>query len=132
MIVGIGVDVVGVPRFAALLVRRPGVADRLFAPEELAPAGRPLSMASLAARFAAKEALAKALGAPPGLAWRDAQVVRDRAGRPRIAPSGSVAAEMARQGVAVLHVSLSHDAELATAMVVAESTPGRASDPGVW
>ncbi len=59
MIVGIGIDVVDVERFGLTLERTPALRDRLFTPAEAA-----LPLASLAARFAAKEALAKALGSP--------------------------------------------------------------------
>src|SRR5207245_4844001 len=62
VIVGVGIDVVDVDRFARILSRRPALAERLFTPAE-----RRLPIASLAARFAAKEAVAKALGAPAGL-----------------------------------------------------------------
>ena len=66
MIVGIGVDIVDVGRLWAALERTPALAPRLFAESERG--GRP---ESLAASFAAKEAVAKALGAPPGLHWTD-------------------------------------------------------------
>ena len=69
-IVGVGIDVVDISRFEDALRRTPGMVERLFTPAE---ADRPL--ASLAARFAAKEALAKALGAPGNLDWHDAEVV---------------------------------------------------------
>ena len=116
MIVGIGVDVVDVARFMESLERTPGLRERLFAPLE-----RTLSPASLAARFAAKEALAKALGAPEGLQWHDCRVVKDAAGRPHFELLGSVAAAAAALGVTTYHLSLSHDAGIASAMVVAES-----------
>ena len=80
-----------------------------------------LALASLAARFAAKEALAKALGAPVGLSWTDATVHRGEHGRPHFEVTGSVAARAAELGVRSLHVSLSHDAGVASAVVVAES-----------
>ena len=69
MIVGVGIDVCDVDRFAESVERRPGLVQRLFTPAE---AERPV--ASQAARFAAKEALAKALGAPSGMSWLDAEV----------------------------------------------------------
>ena len=115
MIVGVGIDVVDVARFGESLERTPGLRARLFTPGE---ASRPL--ASLAARFAAKEALAKALGAPVGLAWQDAEVVSESSGRPVLAVRGSVAARAAELGVTSLHVSLSHDAGIASAVVVLE------------
>ena len=116
-IVGVGVDVVQVERLERALARTPGLAGRLFTPGEQA-AGR---SESLAARFAAKEAVAKALGAPGGLRWQDAEVVRDPSGRPRLVLHGGVAEEAAAQGIATWHLSLSHDGGIATAVVVAES-----------
>jgi holo-[acyl-carrier protein] synthase len=116
-VVGIGVDVVDVSRFDETLRRTPGIADRLFTADERAVA-RP---ERLAARFAAKEALAKALGAPTGLDWHDAEVVRAADGRPTLRVTGTVAAAAARLGVRSWHLSMSHDGGVAIAMVVAES-----------
>jgi holo-[acyl-carrier protein] synthase len=116
VIVGIGVDVVEIARIQAALSRTPGLAPRLFAQSE-----RDLPVDSLAARFAAKEATAKALGAPPGLAWTDVQVRRDDSGRPQLAVSGTVARAARILGVSRWHLSLSHDAGVSIAMVVAES-----------
>ncbi len=127
MIVGLGIDVVDIARLGAVLRRTPELAARLFtAAERDAAAGRTTPVASLAGCFAAKEALAKALGAPAGLRWTDAEVVRDTAGRPHLQVSGTVAAEASRQGIGTWHVSLSHDGGLCVAVVVAE----RADRPG--
>ena len=115
MIVGVGIDVVDIDRFHETLERTPGLRDRVFTPAE---AVRPL--ASLAARFAAKEALAKALGAPAGMHWHDAEVRTDDDGRPWLEITGTVAAQAARLGVQSLHLSLSHDAGIASAVVVLE------------
>ncbi|HEV2346956.1 MAG TPA: holo-ACP synthase [Actinocrinis sp.] len=115
MIVGVGIDVVDIARFEASLERTAGMAQRLFTPGE-----RELKIASLAARFAAKEALAKALGAPGGLHWHDAEVTNEPSGRPMLTVSGTVAARAAELGVAAFHLSLSHDAGIASAVVVAE------------
>jgi holo-[acyl-carrier protein] synthase len=115
VIVGVGIDVVDVGRFGATLARTPALRERLFTVEE-----RALPLASLAARFAAKEALAKSLGAPAGLRWLDATVVKDAAGAPSLVVSGTVAARADELGVEHLHVSLSHDAGIASAVVVAE------------
>ncbi len=114
-VVGVGVDVVDVARFADSLTRTPGLRTRLFTVAE-----RNLPVASLAARFAAKEALAKALGAPAGLSWHDVEVAREDSGRPRLDVRGSVAEAAEAAGVRSWHVSLSHDAGTAVAMVVAE------------
>ena len=75
MIAGVGIDVVDIARFTQALTRTPSLAGRLFTEGE---SGLPAH--SLAARFAAKEALAKALGAPRGLLWTDAEIVTSPAG----------------------------------------------------
>ncbi|MFK5582059.1 MULTISPECIES: holo-ACP synthase [unclassified Serinicoccus] len=118
MIVGVGIDVVDISRFAARLEANPRLGERLFTEEELG-----LRPASMAARFAAKEALAKALGAPVGLRWTDATVVRAGDGRPHLRTTGTVAARAARLGVERFHLSLSHDAGIASAVVIAEGEP---------
>ncbi|MGW1889408.1 holo-ACP synthase [Streptomyces sp. NPDC002004] len=120
-IIGVGIDVAEIDRFAASLERTPGLAGRLFVASELMlPSGERRGVASLAVRFAAKEALAKALGAPPGLHWTDAEVYVEDSGRPRIRVTGTVAARAAELGVSAWHVSLSHDAGVASAVVIAE------------
>ena len=113
---GVGIDVCDVDRFAESVRRTPALVRRLFTPAE---AERPL--ASQAARFAAKEALAKALGAPSGMSWQDAEIVTDEAGRPEFRITGTVAAKAAELGVGTIHVSLSHDAGIASAMVICEA-----------
>ncbi|MGH3682341.1 MAG: holo-ACP synthase [Natronosporangium sp.] len=125
MIVGIGVDVVLVERFTGALTRTPLLADRLFTESErFTGSGNPRSPESLAARFAAKEAVAKALGAPAGLRWHDCEIVSDPDGRPWLTVSGTVAAAAAERGVDRWHLSLSHDGGIASAMVVAEAGRG--------
>jgi holo-[acyl-carrier protein] synthase len=122
VIVGVGIDVVGVQRFAASLARTPTLAARLFTPaERVTAAGRLRSAESLAARFAAKEALAKAVGSPGTLRWHDAEITVRGSGQPVIAVTGTVAAWAANLGVDRWHLSLSHDAGIATAVVIAES-----------
>ena len=119
MIVGVGIDVVDIGRFTAALDRTPALSGRLFTERE-----RRLSPHSLAARFAAKEALAKALGAPRGLLWTDAEVVSDPSGRPSLHVTGTVRAAAQAAGVTHWHLSLSHDAGIASAIVIAEALPG--------
>jgi holo-[acyl-carrier protein] synthase len=121
VIVGVGIDVAEVERFAAALERTPGLAERLFTVgERELGSGEPRGIASLAARFAAKEAVAKALGAPAGLSWLDAEVMTEESGQPRLMVTGTVAARAAELGVKHWHLSLSHDAGVASAVVVAE------------
>lgn len=123
MIVGIGVDVVDVPRFERQLARTPALRERLFTEEE-----RDLSLRSLAARFAAKEAIAKALGAPPGMMWHHCSIPRPAHGdgRPEVRLTDSVRDRADELGVTHWHLSLSHDGDVATAYVVAER---RETDP---
>ncbi|WP_149825901.1 holo-ACP synthase [Streptomyces tailanensis] len=120
-IIGVGIDVAEIDRFRAAMERTPTMAERLFLPSELLlPSGERRGIASLAARFAAKEALAKALGAPAGLHWTDAEVYVEPTGQPRLRVTGTVAARAAELGVSSWHISLSHDAGVASAVVVAE------------
>jgi holo-[acyl-carrier protein] synthase len=121
VIIGIGIDVAEITRFAAALDRTPGMAERIFTETELLlPNGERRGVASLAARFAAKEAVAKALGAPGGLRWTDAEISSEDSGRPRLSVTGTVAAHANALGVRSWHLSLSHDAGIASAMVIAE------------
>jgi holo-[acyl-carrier protein] synthase len=115
MIIGVGIDVVDVARFGQTLHRTPRLLERLFIESE-----RSMGLNSLAATFAAKEALAKALGAPAGLHWADASVLRDEDGRPHLRMWGTVEARASALGVHELHVSLSHDAGIASAVVIAQ------------
>jgi holo-[acyl-carrier protein] synthase len=115
VIIGVGIDVVDVRRFGESLERTPAMRERLFTPAE-----RELSLASLAARFAAKEALAKALGAPTGMGWLDAEIVNAPSGDPCFEIRGTVLARATELAVASVHVSLSHDAGIASAVVVLE------------
>ncbi|WP_267242914.1 holo-ACP synthase [Streptomyces sp. PR69] len=121
MIIGVGIDVAEIDRFTASMRRTPGMAERLFLRQELLlPSGERRGFASLAARFAAKEAVAKALGAPAGLHWTDAEVYVEDSGQPRLRVTGTVAARASELGVRAWHVSLSHDAGVASAVVIAE------------
>ncbi|MDQ7992436.1 MAG: holo-ACP synthase [Propionicimonas sp.] len=115
MIVGIGIDVTQVSRFTAAAARE-GLLERIFTESE-----QDASIQRMAGRFAAKEALAKALGAPTGLVWTDVEVRRDEAGKPYFACTGTVADRVAELGIANLHLSITHDAGIAAAVVVCEA-----------
>jgi holo-[acyl-carrier protein] synthase len=114
-IAGIGVDIVDLARFERAVSRTPQLRDRLFAESE-----RGLPLRSLAGRFAAKEALIKALGDSTGVRWHDMEVVNDAHGNPAFRLHGAVAEVVARQRITVIHLSMSHDAGVAIAQVVAE------------
>ncbi|MCU1593610.1 MAG: Holo-[acyl-carrier-protein] synthase [Frankiales bacterium] len=116
MIVGVGIDICEVARLARALERTPALMDRLFTPAEQDVQ----KLESLAARFAAKEAVAKVLGAP-GLPFNEAEVVSADNGRPSLVMHGAVAEAAAAAGITRWHLSLSHDGGMATAMVIGES-----------
>jgi holo-[acyl-carrier protein] synthase len=116
VIVGLGVDVVDLARFERAVSRTPRLRERLFAESE-----RALSLRSLAARFAAKEALVKALGDAEDVHWVDMVIASDHTGNPSFVVSGPLGGLHERRGIAALHVSMSHDAGVAVATVVAEA-----------
>lgn len=120
--IGIGVDVVEIERFRTSLLRTPTMRERLFTPAELeyvAPKADPVP--SLAARFAAREAVMKALGLGLGaFGFHDVWVERAVSGAPSLGFAGR-ALELAEEaGVARWHVSLTHSDLVAVAYVVAE------------
>ena len=122
MIVGIGVDVVDLARFERALSRTPALKARLFADAELVSGERVLALRSLAGRFAAKEALIKALGESTGIRWHHMQVVSDAHGNPSFELTDAAASVARKHGVTSVHLSMSHDAGVAIAYVIAEGT----------
>ncbi|WP_206476888.1 holo-ACP synthase [Microbacterium sp. KRD172] len=118
MIIGTGIDLVDIPRFERTMSRTPRLMERLFAPSE-----RTLRLPSLAARYAAKEALIKALGGSDGVHWTEIEIASEPAGRPHFLLTGSTADAVTGKGILKLHLTMSHDAGLATAFVVAEGEP---------
>jgi holo-[acyl-carrier protein] synthase len=110
MIMGLGIDVVDIERFEKSIKRNKDLTLRIFHTNELT-----LPIASLAARFAAKEALFKASSIPKSNNWTDIEIVKEK---PRFNFHGSIKGAM--QGMTV-HLSLSHDAGVAIAMVLIEN-----------
>ncbi|PXA80916.1 holo-ACP synthase [Auritidibacter sp. NML120636] len=115
MIIGIGIDMVDINRFAGQLRKAPKLKERLFTPPE-----RELNLQSLAARFAAKEAVAKALAAPGGMNWQHCTIGAEASGQPYVVVTETIADIAEAKGVRRWHLSLSHDGGWAAAMVVAE------------
>ncbi len=114
----VGVDLLDIDRFERALARRPRLAERLFSEAERAYAeGRARPVMHLAARFCAKEAVAKALGLT-GWSFRDVEVVATGAA-PEVRLSGSAARRAAEQGVTA-HVSLTHTDTVAGAVAIAD------------
>lgn len=118
---GIGIDSVDLPRFAAVLERRPSIATRVFTPAEQAFAGRMANpVPSLAARFAAKEAVMKALGVGIGsIDWTDVEVVRAAGDAPRLSVTGRAAVLAGAMGVSGWRISMTHTDTVASAVVAA-------------
>jgi holo-[acyl-carrier protein] synthase len=118
VIIGTGIDLVDIPRFERTLQRTPRLLERIFAPSE-----RGLRLPSLAARYAAKEALIKTLGGSDGVHWTEIEIASEPSGRPHFVLTGSTAAVVEERGIRTLHLTLTHDAGLAAAFVVAEGEP---------
>jgi holo-[acyl-carrier protein] synthase len=125
MIVGLGVDVCSIERMRSALDRH---GDRFFSricseSERADLTGRDVATA-LAGRFAVKEAFAKALDGARGVGWHEVQVRRLPSGRPSLELSGNAAAMVAKFGADAWHVTITHDAGVAVAVVILESTRG--------
>lgn len=130
MILGIGIDLLEVPRMERELRAGNGLADRLFTPREIEYCGSKRHPARhLAARFAAKEAVFKALGIDgrEGLRWRDVEVVSGPNGVPSIRLHGEMRRLAVERGIDSVHLTLTHTRELAAASVVLQ---GRLRDGG--
>jgi holo-[acyl-carrier protein] synthase len=123
MIVGVGTDLVSIPRMRAVLARyRDRLCRRLYTAEERAEGEeRPLPELHFASRFAAKEAVLKALGTGrgAGVAWREVEIVGPRGRPPEVKLSGRARLVAEEKGIRYLHLSLSHDGDYAVAFVVA-------------
>lgn len=119
--IGLGIDAVEIDRFRMVLGRRPGLAERLFTAGERAyAAGQADPAPSLAVRFAAKEAVMKALGVGLGaFRWTDVEVVRLAGGAPTLQVTGGALALATERGVGRWLVSLTHTSPTALAVVAA-------------
>lgn len=131
MILGIGSDLVDIPRIGRAIERHgERFLTRVFTKGERARAeSRGARLASYAKRFAAKEACSKALGCgiSDGVFWQDMEVVNEPGGKPRLALSGGAKRRLARllpEGhEAVLHLTITDEYPMAQAFVVIEALP---------
>ncbi len=124
MIIGIGIDIVDIRRIKDA-EKRWGrrFLDRVFTEREIKYAMLHKSPHSrLAARFAAKEAMTKALGTgfTGGITWKDIEVLNKDSGRPEIILHGKVREIAESMEVREIHLSISHDGDYAVAQVVVE------------
>lgn len=121
-IVGIGLDLVKIARVEAMARRwQDRFLQRVYTEDEQRASFRRASpYASLAGRFAAKEAMLKALGTgwAAGVSWRDIQVLNEVGGRPVATVRGRTGVLVQQAGVTRIHVSLSHDGDYAMAEVI--------------
>lgn len=120
-VVGLGTDLVDLDRFRSVLARTPSIVDRLFTPGEQAYASRRRDPTEpLGARFAAKEAVLKAMGLGlGGASFRDIEVVRAESGEPSVLLHGGAADEARARGIATWMLSLSHTHHVAQAVALA-------------
>lgn len=127
--IGIGVDLVELDRFRVALARTPGLVDRVFTDAECEYArSRRDPTERFAVRFAAKEAVMKAMGVGLGeVRLRDIEVVRTSTGRPSIALHGTAAELAARLGIVEWKITLTHTAHNAEAIAVALGANGGVS-----
>jgi holo-[acyl-carrier protein] synthase len=125
MIVGVGVDAVDIERFRTSLARTPSMRERLFVDEELAYVAPKVDpVPSLAARFAAREAVMKAMGLGLGaFGFHEVWVTRDPSGRPSLAVAGRALELAVDRGITHWHLSITHTDIVAIAHVVAEHQP---------
>lgn len=124
-VLGVGTDLVDVPELRAALERQPGLRARLFCDDEWSYAQRHRDPAPhLAARFAAKEAVMKALGAGMSeIGFTEIEVVRRDSGAPRLLLHGRAASRAEQLGVVAWHLSLTHTRSVAHAIAVAMAHP---------
>ena len=124
MVIGVGTDVIEIARIAHSIDRfGDRFLARVFTPREIAYCQRKKNAAeSFAARFAAKEAGAKALGTgiSRGVGWLELEVAREPGGRPTLQLSGRAAERARSLGVAHISLSLTHSRDVALAVVVME------------
>ena len=120
-LLGLGIDSVDIPRFAGVLERRPALSIRLFTAAERQYASSLANpIPTLAGRFAAKEAVMKALGVGLGaFAWAEVEVEHLEGGAPRLVVTGRAASLAAGRGVAGWHLSITHTATVASAVAAA-------------
>ena len=122
MILGIGIDIIEIRRIERAL--SPRFIERVFTPREIAYCEQSRRIEKYAARFAAKEAARKAIGAATpvtALSWHDIEVISSPEGAPQLVLHGRAAELVKKLKVARVHVSMSHSVDNAIAQVILET-----------
>lgn len=125
MIFGIGTDIIEIKRIKKAILRSPRFVERLFTEQELEYyKSRDMKVQHIAGGFSAKEAVLKALGTGlKGFRWKDIEVLRVMGGKPIVRFGGSIKKFIEDNRIAVIHVTISHSKEFATASAIAEILP---------
>ncbi|MGM9975048.1 MAG: holo-ACP synthase [Clostridiaceae bacterium] len=121
MIIGIGTDIIEIPRIEKAIKRTSGLLEKIFTQEEIRTAGEGRRLESLAGYFAAKEAMGKALGTGiRGFSLKDIEIYKDSLGKPYIKVTGGAEKICSLKGVNNIHLSISHSKDNAIAFIVLE------------
>lgn len=122
MIFGIGTDIIEIKRIKKAIVRSPRFIERLFTEQELEYyRKKDMKAQHIAGGFSAKEAVLKALGTGlRGFRWKDIEILRGSVGKPIVRFGGNVKQFMEDNGIGIIHVTISHSRDFATATAVAE------------
>lgn len=127
MIIGTGIDLLSIPRLEKALARHPLLKKRVFTEGEIRTCERKVKpLGSYAGRFCAKEAAMKALGTGwgQGVGWQDVEVVGGAGKRPEIRFHRAAAKRFEKMGGASVHLSLTHEKDMAAAVVILEGERG--------
>lgn len=127
MIFGIGTDIIEIKRVKKAIARNPQFAERLFTEQELEYyRQKNMKAQHVAGGFSAKEAVLKALGTGlRGFKWKDIEILRGKAGKPVVRFRGNVRQFIEDNGIGVIHVTISHSKDFATATAIAEVSAER-------
>lgn len=122
MVFGIGTDIIEIKRVKKAIARNPKFTERLFTKQELEYYKKKKMKAQhIAGGFSAKEAVLKALGTGlSGFRWKDIEILRGSAGNPIVRFGGNVKQFVEDNGIGIIHVTISHSKDFATAAAVAE------------
>ncbi len=122
MIFGIGTDIIEIKRVKKAIARSPRFVERLFTEQEMEYyKKKDMKAQHIAGGFSAKEAVLKALGTGlRGFKWKDIEILRGSVGKPIVRFGGNVKQFIEDNGIGIIHVTISHSRDFATATAVAE------------